>query len=83
MGDKYINFSTGEEVTPDTDNRLTPAQRNKVKFSMSDSLGATVRPIKRIIHCQGPCMGLEEGWVVVDFKDGFRLGIDPDGRGHS
>ena len=72
---EYINWETGEKTTPAKDNRLTPAQREKLTEVMTG-----FRIVHSVVVCEGGCMGLPDGFASVGFKDGYQMGIAPDGR---
>ena len=73
---EYINWETGEMTTPDKDNRLTPAQKQKLNQIM-----AGFRVIESVIVSDGGCLGLPKGHASVAFIGGSLMGIDLDGRG--
>ena len=74
----YINWDTGDMVTPDTDRRLTKPQAKRL-----DQLLRGGRPIESVIVSDGGCLGLPKGWASVAFIGGSVMGVAPDGRSHT
>ena len=72
---EYINWDTGEKVTPEKDRRLTKAQAKKLAEVM-----AGFRIIDSVMISDGGCLVLPKGYASVAFMGGGLMGIDPDGR---
>jgi hypothetical protein len=75
---EYKNWETGDMVTPDTDNRLTKPQAERLNQMLRGG-----RPIESVIVSDGGCLGLPKGYASVAFIGGSVMGIAPDGRGHT
>ena len=76
---EYKNLATGGMTTPHDDERLTPAQADRIY----DLMAQGGRVVRSVSVSDGGCLGLPAMYASIDFKCGYLMGIAPDGRASS